>query len=101
MKKLKIVLILILVISISACVSNDDDAEDLLIQSASTELIDGIRKFPSVTDYEEVLDLKNLPEISGFVSFADVVNDPKNTKSNVARIWQEDDFLRDFLTRIF
>lgn len=96
MKKLKIVLISFLLISVASCVSNDDFAEVPLFQRASTGVLEGIRKFPTVADYEEVLELKNLQEIPDFVSFADLVENPKNPESKIARIWQEDDFLRDF-----
>ncbi len=96
MKKLKIVLISFLFILVSACVSDDDVAEVPLFEGSSTELLEGVRKFPAFTDYEDVLELKNLQEIPDFVSFADLVNSPKNSKSEIARVWQEDDFLRDF-----
>lgn len=93
MKKIKICYCLLVVSLFYSCVENDPAVSST---NLSLENVYGLREFPSVYEYEKALNLKELKELPGFVSLAEVVSNQKNTTSEAGRIWKEDEWLSEF-----
>lgn len=94
MKKLGIITLFAGIVCIYSCDGIDSNSP-FTEENFSSDIIQGVRKFSTVSDYELILKTHSLPEYPEFISMSKVISDPLISDSESARIWQEDEFLND------
>jgi hypothetical protein len=78
-----------------SCVGIDPTAPSL-DKDGSLKLIQGVRNFSTVDDYESVLQNHKLEDLPGFVSYSMFIADPFYSNSESSRVVQENELLSDF-----